>query len=185
MRFSLKDFQEWAVDELMSKLETARHGASRRQPQAVILSSPTGSGKTVIVTAMIERILCGHDSAPGDPRAVFLWLSDSPELNAQSMYSMTKSSDLIPSDRLVMIEHPFNHDRLAPGAFISSIPRNSRQPACSPKAGTCKTKRFGRSSRKRQVRLQSRFTSSSTKPIAACATPTRARPHRRGQRTHA
>jgi type III restriction enzyme len=115
VRFSLKDFQEWAVDELMSKLETARHGAGKRQPQAVILSSPTGSGKTVIVTAMMERILHGQDGTPGDPRAVFLWLSDSPELNEQSKNSIERSSDLLPPDRLVTIEHPFNLARLAPG----------------------------------------------------------------------
>src|SRR5262249_6323309 len=109
------DFQEWAVDELMSKLQTARYGASAKQPQAVVLSSPTGSGKTVIVTAMIERILRGHEGTPGDPRAVFLWLSDSPQLNEQSKNNIEKSSDLIPADRLVTIEHPFNVNRLAPG----------------------------------------------------------------------
>jgi type III restriction enzyme len=115
VRFSLKDFQEWAVDELMGRLQTARDGAARRQPQAVVLSSPTGSGKTVIVTAMIERILRGHDGAPGDPRAVFLWLSDSPELNEQSKNRIEESSDQIPADRLETIEHPFNLKRLAPG----------------------------------------------------------------------
>lgn len=115
MRFSLKDFQEWAVDELMSKLQTARYGASVKQPQAVVLSSPTGSGKTVIVSAMIERLLRGHEGTPGDPRAVFLWLSDSPELNEQSKNNIEKSSDLIPTGRLVTIEHPFNVNRLAPG----------------------------------------------------------------------
>jgi type III restriction enzyme len=115
VRFNLKDFQEWAVDELMSKLQTARYGASVKQPQAVVLSSPTGSGKTVIVTAMIERILRGHEGMPGDPHAVFLWLSDAPELNEQSKNNIEKSSDLIPTDRLVTIEHPFNFNRLAPG----------------------------------------------------------------------
>ena len=43
MRYTLKDFQIDAADELMQKLEIARFGASKRQPQAVVLSSPTGS----------------------------------------------------------------------------------------------------------------------------------------------
>jgi type III restriction enzyme len=109
------DFQEWAVDELMGKLQTARYGATVKQPQAVVLSSPTGSGKTVIVTAMIERLLHGHEGTQADPRAVFLWLSDSPELNEQSKNRIEQSSDLIPTDRLLTVEYPFNVNRLAPG----------------------------------------------------------------------
>jgi type III restriction enzyme len=115
MRYTLKDFQDIAADDLMQKLDFARIGAARRMPQAVILSSPTGSGKTVVITEMIERILRGHDGQPADPRAVFLWLSDSPELNEQSKNKIEDASDVIPVDRLVTIEYPFNHERLAPG----------------------------------------------------------------------
>jgi type III restriction enzyme len=115
MRYTLKDFQTDAADELMQKLEIARFGASRKQPQAVVLSSPTGSGKTVIVTEMIERVLRGHESTAPDPTAVFLWLSDSPELNEQSKNKIADASDLIPPHRLVTIQYPFNVERLAPG----------------------------------------------------------------------
>lgn len=115
MRFSLKDFQVTAADALMEKLETARFGAARKQPQAVVLSSPTGSGKTVIIVEMMERILRGHQGAGGDARAVFLWLSDSPELNEQSRNKIIEVSDEFPTDRLLRIEHPFNVERLAPG----------------------------------------------------------------------
>ena len=114
MRFSLKDFQVTAADEFMARLQTARDGAARKQPQAVILSSPTGSGKTVIITEIIERILCGHDGTTPDPRAVFLWLSDSPELNKQSKNKIEDAADRIFADSLITIEHPFNHERLAP-----------------------------------------------------------------------
>ena len=115
MRFKLKDFQITATDSLMGKLETARFGVTKKQPQAVVLSSPTGSGKTVIVTEMMERILHGFNGQPGDPRAVFLWLSDFPELNEQSKNKIEEASDLIPVDRLVTIEYPLNIERLAPG----------------------------------------------------------------------
>jgi type III restriction enzyme len=114
VRFSLKDFQVTAADEFMAKLQTARDGVGRKQPQAVILSSPTGSGKTVIITEMIERILCGHDGTGPDPRAVFLWLSDLPELNKQSKNKVEDVADAIFGDMLVTIEHPFNVERLAP-----------------------------------------------------------------------
>src|SRR5260370_14466674 len=102
----------------MAKLQTARDGAARRQPQAVVLSSPTGSGKTVIIIEMMERILRGHEGMAADPRAVFLWLSDSPELNEQSRKKIEEASDEMQTDRLVTIEHPFNFERLAPGRIF-------------------------------------------------------------------
>ncbi len=115
MRYTLKDFQVKAADDLMANLEIARFGAAKRKPQAVVLSSPTGSGKTVIVTEMIERILRGYDGSAADTRAVFLWLSDSPELNEQSKNKIEDASDVIPVHRLETIEYPFNVDRLASG----------------------------------------------------------------------
>src|SRR5260370_25915268 len=108
----------------MAKLQTARDGAARRQPQAVVLSSPTGSGKTVIIIEMMERILRGHEGMAADPRAVFLWLSDSPELNEQSRKKIEEASDEIPTDRLVTIEHPFNLERAPPwGVFFLNTPK--------------------------------------------------------------
>ncbi|MGB7158048.1 MAG: DEAD/DEAH box helicase family protein [Tepidisphaeraceae bacterium] len=115
MRLPLRDFQTDAVDELMLKLDTARFGASKKQPQAVVLSSPTGSGKTVMAAEMIERILRGSEGNAADPRAVFLWLSDLPAVNEQSRAKLEDASDVIPPDRLVTILHPFNVERLAPG----------------------------------------------------------------------
>ena len=115
MRFTLKDFQVIAADQLMAALLDARPAAARGRPQAVVLSSPTGSGKTVIATEMIERVFYGHDGQPGDPKAVVLWLSDQPQLNEQSKKKIAEASDKIPPHRLVTIEHPFNPERLLPG----------------------------------------------------------------------
>jgi hypothetical protein len=114
MRFALKDFQVTAANKLMDVLQTARFGVTRRQLQAVILSSPTGSGKTVIATEMIERILSGHDGSAPDRNAVFLWLSDSPELNEQSKNKIKDVADELFDNSLVTVEHPFNHERLEP-----------------------------------------------------------------------
>jgi type III restriction enzyme len=50
MRIEPKDFQDIAVLRLTEEIESARHEIDRGRAQAVVLSSPTGSGKTVIMT---------------------------------------------------------------------------------------------------------------------------------------
>ncbi len=60
MKLELKDFQQSAVHELLNRLDFAKLGIKRSLPQAVILASPTGSGKTVICTSLIEVILGGN-----------------------------------------------------------------------------------------------------------------------------
>jgi type III restriction enzyme len=116
MRYGLKDFQIDAADQLMEKVDIARYAIARRQPQAIVLSSPTGSGKTVIITEVIERILFGHNGAAPDSAATFLWLSDLPQLNEQSKEKIKDASDKIIPSRLVTIENWFNERRLKPGS---------------------------------------------------------------------
>ncbi len=115
MRFTLKDFQTEAADQLMEAISDARTPAARGRAQAVVLSSPTGSGKTVIVTEMIERIMFGHNGTAPDPKATFLWLSDLPQLNEQSKQKIAEASDKIGPTRLMTIETWFKHPRLMPG----------------------------------------------------------------------
>ena len=56
MQFGLKDFQEVAVDRLRDELKWAKLEArQRKRQQIVVLSSPTGSGKTVITTKLKSR----------------------------------------------------------------------------------------------------------------------------------
>lgn len=62
MRIEPKDFQENAVLRLTEEIESARREMERGRPQAVVLSSPTGSGKTVIITLLMERLWAGHES---------------------------------------------------------------------------------------------------------------------------
>jgi ABC-type dipeptide/oligopeptide/nickel transport system permease subunit len=52
--------------------------------QAVSLSAPTGSGKTIMATAAIERLIVGDEDAGPLPEATFLWITDQPELNEQT-----------------------------------------------------------------------------------------------------
>jgi len=115
MRIEPKDFQDNAVLRLTEEIESARREIERGRPQAVVLSSPTGSGKTVIMTLLMERLWAGHESIAADPNAIFLWISDSPELNIQSKEKIEAASDIFSSSRLVVIDNDFNRERLSPG----------------------------------------------------------------------
>jgi len=116
VKLTLKDFQEEAVDDLAKKVRFATVGADQVGPQAVVLSAPTGSGKTVIMTALIERILQGDDTADPDPDATFLWITDLPELNEQTMEKMAATSNLLNTAfTLRMIDSTFNQRRLDDG----------------------------------------------------------------------
>ena len=116
MKFELKDFQEVAVADLAADLADAqRQIAERSKHQALVLSSPTGSGKTITVTALIERILHGGEGVEPDPRTVFLWISDSPELNEQSRSKIIAASDRIGYHKLITIDATFDEERLHPG----------------------------------------------------------------------
>src|ERR1019366_2616070 len=114
MRIDPKDFQDDAVLRLTQEIESARREIDRGRPQAVGLSSPTGSGKTVILTLLMERLWAGRESIAPDPGAIFLWISDSPELNIQSKEKIEAASDIFPLSRLVIIDNDFNQERLAP-----------------------------------------------------------------------
>jgi type III restriction enzyme len=119
VKIALKDFQATAVAELLSRLETAKVGyrGGAGQRQAVGLTATTGAGKTIIATAVIETILFGsvEDGITPDPRAVFLWMTDKPELNAQTQTKMLDASSDLRFDLLPEIDSTFNSESLAPG----------------------------------------------------------------------
>ena len=115
MKFELKDFQETAVKELLKRLALARAGVSADVPQALVLSSPTGSGKTVTLAALIERIVKGGEDHEANPRATFLWVSDSPELNQQSLDKIWRASDAFQISRLITVDANFDQERFTPG----------------------------------------------------------------------
>ena len=115
MRIEPKGFQDRAVHRLTEDVESARREIDRGRPQAIVLSSPTGSGKTVIMTLLMERLWAGHESIAADPAAIFLWMSDSPELNIQSKEKIEAASDVFPRSRLVIIDTDFDQERLSPG----------------------------------------------------------------------
>lgn len=120
MRTELKDFQAYYLEELVDSLRLASSEvASAGRLQAVSLSAPTGSGKTMMATAAIERIFCGDDDdaknpRPADPNAVVLWITDQPELNLQTLEKMEGSASLLDPGALVEIDEDFVQQTFEP-----------------------------------------------------------------------
>ncbi len=115
MKLELKDFQANTVDDLYRHARAARREAKDGGEQALVLASPTGSGKTMIATALMERIIQGDEDHAGDDEAVFLWLTDQPDLNEQSRRKLLASSSLFGSAELVTIDAGFDQERFDAG----------------------------------------------------------------------
>ena len=118
MRYSLKDYQEDAVADVLDRLARARDYWHRWKSRvAFSLTATTGSGKTVMAAAVIEALFDGnpdHDFDP-DPGAVVLWFTDDPSLNEQTRFRLLDAADRIARSRLVVIENFFNQEKLEPG----------------------------------------------------------------------
>lgn len=105
MRVELFPFQKRAVSELRIKLAEALGSYHRTHtPQVVSLQAPTGSGKTIIMAALVEDIYFGTDRYAEQPEAIFVWLSDSPQLNEQSKQKFDLQADRIRLNQCVTIE---------------------------------------------------------------------------------
>ncbi len=116
MKVELKEFQSIAARTILDELEEARDSVSRGKPQAVVLSAPTGSGKTITIASVIDQTFGGGDGVLAHPDTVFLWLSDSPELNAQSKAKLLNACDNLPFHEMFTIgSESFDDERLYPG----------------------------------------------------------------------
>jgi type III restriction enzyme len=122
MKIKLFDFQKDSLHSLREKLVAASSQASSTNPQVIVFSAPTGSGKTIIMTALFEAILAEPDDElawPLDwrpqPDAVILWISDMPALNEQTRMKIEAKSNQIKTRQLVMIDAAFDAERLQGG----------------------------------------------------------------------
>ena len=115
MKVSLFDFQEIALSDLRKELDDARRSATIDRPRAVSFSAPTGSGKTIVMTALFEDIFFGAPELPAQSDAVILWISDMPELNEQTRLKIEGKSDRIRTRQLVTIDASFDAERLDGG----------------------------------------------------------------------
>lgn len=115
MKIELKGFQDTAVAKLLTFVKFARREAREGLAQAIVVSSPTGSGKTVTITQLMEWIVVGSDTIDPDPDAVFLWLSDSPELNEQSRDKIIRQSSVFKASQLILLDATFDQERFDAG----------------------------------------------------------------------
>ncbi len=113
MNTPLYTFQGTAIDRLLKRVKIVRDNDDT--PRCVSFTAPTGAGKTIMMTGFIEDVLCGTQTFPPDPDAIFIWLSDSPELNKQTFDKMLMMSDKINPSQLVTIESTFDAEELSCG----------------------------------------------------------------------
>src|ERR1035438_3807701 len=117
MKVPLFAFQETALTQLHDKISAARRYCSSENPQAISFSAPTGSGKTIILTALFEDILFGAADLTAQPDAVILWISDMPELNEQTRMKIEGKSDKIRVRQLVTIDSAYDAEELEGGCI--------------------------------------------------------------------
>ena len=118
MRYTLKDYQNNAVADVVARLGRARADWHERQsPVALSLTATTGAGKTVMAAAVIEALFDGNPdyNFDSDPGAVVLWFTDDPSLNEQTRFRLLAAADGIAHSRLVVIENTFNQEKLERG----------------------------------------------------------------------
>lgn len=119
MRDELMSFQQTAVTKLLAEINSAvaYHQIDGR-PQVIAFRAPTGSGKTIVMTTVIENILNGTDMMVEQPEAIFVWLSDSPQLNEQSKTKIIQKADKIRPSQCVTIEdESFDQELLDDGTI--------------------------------------------------------------------
>ncbi len=116
MNLQLKRFQTEKVEELVRRShQLTRDLRDDDDAGALMLASPTGSGKTVMATAWMERILEGDGDHAPDAYARFLWITDSPELNTQSRQKVLAASTVFLKDDVVTIDSSFDQETLDAG----------------------------------------------------------------------
>jgi type III restriction enzyme len=118
MNIDLKGFQLVSVAELTGHCRWASlEVGAGRDAQAVVLSAPTGSGKTIIATALMESLLEGDESGEGDSRTTFLWITDQPELNEQTRRKVLATSSVFGPDRVVTLDGTFDQETFDAGTL--------------------------------------------------------------------
>lgn len=104
MRIELFPFQKRALADIRMKTAEAMGSYHRTHaPQVVSFTAPTGAGKTIIMSALIEAVLFGDEQYMEQPDAIIVWLSDSPQLNEQSKQKIDSKADKIKLSQCVTI----------------------------------------------------------------------------------
>lgn len=128
MKDELRAFQKRAVASIRKHLDSAIKARTNGDdfPHIVSFTAPTGAGKTLMAASVMEEVYMGGDfvnERTGNidtflpmPEAIFLWLSDSPELNEQSKDKIERRADRIrPGQCIIIDDDSFKDDIFADG----------------------------------------------------------------------
>lgn len=107
MKVELRQFQQEALKRLRQHSNASiRDYLQDRNPQIISFTAPTGAGKTIILSALLESIFMGDENNIERPNSIAVWLSDDPELNDQSKDKIEAYADRIPFGQCVTIKDP-------------------------------------------------------------------------------
>ena len=117
MKVELFPFQKRALADVRMKTAEAMGSYHRTHaPQVVSFTAPTGAGKTIIMSALIEDILFGDEQYADQQDAIIVWLSDSPQLNEQSKQKIDSKADKIRLSQCVTVsEESFDKEMFEDG----------------------------------------------------------------------
>ena len=118
MKFTLKDYQDEAVRDVLANLRKARkRWQEDSDKHAFSLTAATGAGKTVMAAAAFEALFHGDDNFDfeADHGAVVIWFSDDPSLNEQTRFRLLEASDRLEFTDLVVVQNTFNREKFETG----------------------------------------------------------------------
>lgn len=116
MKIELFPFQRTALAGLRRAATMAIAGYQMtRVPQVVSYTAPTGAGKTIVMAALIESIYYGDELHPEQNDAIFVWLSDSPQLNEQSKLKIETKAEKCFGRCVTVTDEAFDQEVLEDG----------------------------------------------------------------------
>lgn len=148
MKFTLEDYQQRAVEQILVALSKARRDYEfDKDRAAVALTAPTGAGKTVIATAVLEALYLGTARWEAQPDLTVLWVTDDRSLNAQTIGKILQASGgRIDANRIRFLADT-DERTLEPGylyfVHIQALQKNSTLHAVRPDGTRSDRRTFG------------------------------------------
>lgn len=119
MKVQLFPFQQTALAKMRKQAHQALslYNIDTDHPSQIIsFTAPTGAGKTIIMSGLLENIYFGDEILPAQPNAITIWLSDDPNLNEQSKEKIeTRADKFTPGQCITISEDSFDCEVLEDG----------------------------------------------------------------------